>query len=427
MLFFYLLLLSQLGHCLHVGKGKAPTADYFPTGRNLHHDTASRETQNHSRFTNAAARASEEILALEGEPVCHTVAARFLSNNCQVLDGKDDATILTDSGRHIRDFLESYAVSLAICDLERGNKTVPDQCIKFRESSLTHIPIHDMAHLHVTSDEIQACLSTFATSAVVWGTYISHKQNALRFCEASLSENNRSQSLKLFQRVTQIMGTLASLFDHDWEQHLSEMFAAVQRALQEGLQHTNEYIVDTLYASLQGLARSAQDVEAGLQEMLHNLTAVAMQSQSEVHEEYRNAVRSFNQEASSAILSVAAEARASMVEMSKDFAATKSRMADLERSIQDTSALVESQSSRINDNNRNLLVAKKVTNHMNSELKNALASASEVNNSLKMEVWSLSSVTELFRRSAQHDTPKENVTATQNADRLQTHLRRRQS
>lgn len=189
------LLLLQLGHCYQREIIKGVASHHVPTGRRLGHDMTSHRAQNHSRFTDAASRASEEIIALEGEPVCHTVAARFLSNNCQILDGKDDASILTDSGRHVRDFLESYAVSLAICDLERGNKTVPDVCSKFRESSLAQIPIHETAHLHVTSDEIQTCLSTFATSAVVWGTYISHKQNALRFCEAALSENSRCKLL----------------------------------------------------------------------------------------------------------------------------------------------------------------------------------------------------------------------------------------
>lgn len=60
------------------------------------------------------------------------------------------------------------------------------------------------------------------------------------------------------------MGSLASLFDNNWEEHLDKMIAAVQRAVskqlhslslgvlqvQEGLQRTNEYIIDTLHASL---------------------------------------------------------------------------------------------------------------------------------------------------------------------------------
>lgn len=69
-------------------------------------------------------------------------------------------------------------------------------------------------------------------------------------------------------------------------------------------------------------------------------------------------------------------------------------MVELERSIESTSALVESQTFRITDNNRHLFAAKQATNEINSELKSAVASASEVNNSLSTRffespVWSL--------------------------------------
>lgn len=188
-----LLLLAPHVQCFWAPRS-SHVVEHHISAPSLQHDVASsHRPQNLSRISQAAGRAANDIIALEGEPVCHTVAARFLANNCRILEGKDDATMLTDSGRHIRDFLESYAVSLAICDLERGNKTIPDACTKFRETTLAQIPVQPTAHLHVTSDEIQGCLSTFAGSAVIWGTYISHKQNALRFCEAAMSENSRGQ------------------------------------------------------------------------------------------------------------------------------------------------------------------------------------------------------------------------------------------
>ena len=186
-----LLLLAQHVQCFWAPRSSHIVEHHISAASLQHQDTPSHRAQHISKLSQAAARAANDIIALEGEPVCHTVAARFLADNCRILEGKDDATMLTESGRHIRDFLESFAVSLAICDLERGNKTIPDACTKFRETSLAQIPVQKAAHLHVTSDEIESCLSTFAGSAVIWGTYISHKQNALRFCEAAMSENSR--------------------------------------------------------------------------------------------------------------------------------------------------------------------------------------------------------------------------------------------
>jgi hypothetical protein len=80
-------------------------------------------------------------------------------NNCQLVDGKDVATILTDSGRQFRDFVDSYAASLTICDLERGSFAIPKEGAKFREPSLSQIAVRHEPQLHVSPGEIGLCLS----------------------------------------------------------------------------------------------------------------------------------------------------------------------------------------------------------------------------------------------------------------------------
>ncbi|EAQ85222.1 hypothetical protein CHGG_09236 [Chaetomium globosum CBS 148.51] len=107
------------------------------------------------RTPNIYAVALSELEGLQSEPLCHRVAARLLVNNCQSVDGKNDATVLTDSGRQIRDFVDSYAASLAICDLERGSFSIPKECAKFREPSLSQIAMHDEPQLHLT-DGVEA-------------------------------------------------------------------------------------------------------------------------------------------------------------------------------------------------------------------------------------------------------------------------------
>ncbi|KAI1649256.1 uncharacterized protein F4817DRAFT_32026 [Daldinia loculata] len=106
----------------------------------------------------------KELRELESEPLCHRTAARLLVNNCEVLEGKNEASVLTESGRKIRDFVDSYAASLAICDLERGSFQIPRECANFRESVLSQLPIQSLGHLHVSSVEVDSCLSGLGES-----------------------------------------------------------------------------------------------------------------------------------------------------------------------------------------------------------------------------------------------------------------------
>jgi hypothetical protein len=138
--------------------------------------------------------ALSELQQLESEPLCHRTAARLLVNNCQLLEGKDEATVLTNSGSQVRDFVDAYAASLAICDLERGNFLIPHQCDNFREATLAQIPLQDKSYLHVSSGEIDRCLSGLGESDSAWNTWISYRHKALRFCEAARVDNEKGTS-----------------------------------------------------------------------------------------------------------------------------------------------------------------------------------------------------------------------------------------
>lgn len=137
--------------------------------------------------------ALSELQDLESEPLCHRIAARLLVGNCQLLDGKNEATVLTDSGRQIRDFVDSYAASMAICDLERGRFTIPSVCDKFREPSLSQLSLDGQARLHVTSREIDHCLSGLAAENSAWSTWVSYRHKSLRFCEAARADQEKGE------------------------------------------------------------------------------------------------------------------------------------------------------------------------------------------------------------------------------------------
>lgn len=135
--------------------------------------------------------ALRELQELESEPLCHRIAARLLVNNCHLLDGQDEATVHIDSGRATRDFVDSYAASLAICDLERGSFSIPPSCSKFREAALAALPVPAQPQLHVSTPEIDECLEGLARSDSAWNTWVSYRHKALRFCEAARADNEK--------------------------------------------------------------------------------------------------------------------------------------------------------------------------------------------------------------------------------------------
>lgn len=145
-------------------------------------------------LTDMYATVLSELQDLESEPLCHRNAARLLVSHCQILDGKNEATVLTDSGRAARDFVDSYAASLAICDLERGSFTIPSSCANFRETALARIAIPSTPQLHVSSVEIDKCLEGLAQSDSAWNTWVSYRHKALRFCDAARVDNEKGEA-----------------------------------------------------------------------------------------------------------------------------------------------------------------------------------------------------------------------------------------
>ena len=135
--------------------------------------------------------ALRELEELESEPFCHRIAARLLVTNCHLLEGKDDASLLTDGGRQIRDFVDSYAASLAICDLERGSFVIPGECSPFQEATLSQLPVQDQPRLHVGPKQIEDCLTGLARSDSAWSTWVSYRHKAVRFCEAARADNEK--------------------------------------------------------------------------------------------------------------------------------------------------------------------------------------------------------------------------------------------
>ncbi|KAI0152598.1 hypothetical protein GGR57DRAFT_469628 [Xylariaceae sp. FL1272] len=278
-----------------------------PVGHRYHTASPSLASQlikPEARLSSSYDVALNELRELESEPLCHRTAARLLVNNCQLLEGKDEATILTDSGRQIRDFVDAYAASLAICDLERGRFAIPAQCAKFQESILSRLPIHDTAFIHVTSAEIDACLSGLGTSNSAWNTWVSYRHKALRFCEAARADNQKDQNILLFQRLTKIMSSLTDNVDEMLERRTRDFEASALATedrihslspqlhkLQQGLANVDMMISHQLGQALQrsqGIAESNLESAASLGRMLQMILKGVLDGHAEssaIHEQ----------------------------------------------------------------------------------------------------------------------------------------------
>ncbi|KAI1326581.1 hypothetical protein F5Y16DRAFT_374674 [Xylariaceae sp. FL0255] len=274
--------------------------------------TAAQLLKTDNRVASPYEVALNELQELEFEPLCHRTAARLLVTNCQLLEGKDETTVLTDSGRKIRDFVDSYAASLAICDLERGSFTIPRECAKFQEAVLIQMPLQDTANLHVTTREIDVCLSSLATSNSAWNTWVSYRHKALRFCEAARADHDKTQHILLFERLTKIMSTLVDDVDEriesrmhafdlramETEEKLGSLSPQVEK-LQQTLTAANAALSGGVIRDIeksQHLVESSIDATTHLERMLQVLLQGVLSSHAEAAAIHEQSLQAMNKQ-----------------------------------------------------------------------------------------------------------------------------------
>ncbi|KAH7161431.1 hypothetical protein EDB81DRAFT_644198 [Dactylonectria macrodidyma] len=275
--------------------------------------TTSRGVNHEPQISNMYTVAFRELQELESEPLCHRIAARLLVNNCHLLDGQDEATIHMDSERAARDFVDSYAASLAICDLERGSFVIPLSCSKFREPALTALPVSNKPQLHVSTPEIDSCLEGLAQSDSAWNTWVSYRHKTLRFCEAARADNENAQNIHVYQRITKILEQLTTQIEADMEARLHSLHRAFHEtagsmgilATQIDKLRTDLGMVDEIiHGQLHRTAKEASKIfegglenARGLQQLLAVLLRATTDATAEVAASHKSAIQIVTQNA----------------------------------------------------------------------------------------------------------------------------------
>ncbi|RYP50877.1 hypothetical protein DL768_003712 [Monosporascus sp. mg162] len=351
--------------------------------------------------------ALQELRQLESEPPCHRVAARLLVSNCELLEGKDEATVLTDSGRQIRDFVDSYAASLAICDLERGSFVIPRECAKFREPVLSQLPTGNAAHLHVTSAEIDRCLSGLGSSDSAWNTWVSYRHKALRFCDAARADNDKAQHIRLFQRLAEIMERVTDSVEQDleirmqqfdkrageWTDRIGDLSPTVDR-LRERLRGIETMLSGGLADALE---KSTDAVNGGienaisLQRMLETMMTDVMNSHAEAASAHEHSLQVMSRRAESEIETAMAMVAAAVtssnalqhqIELSRLRAVElEHRQDNLEHGLQRLVDVTEGLSTKYDHHTELLHRAQNMTSDILSTLEDTAATASFIGDS----------------------------------------------
>lgn len=130
-------------------------------------------------------KAMLELKRLEEEPTCHRVAVKLLMNNCQGLENIGENDYENGNGQLQKHHVESFAATLAICDLERGRFIIPHACSPFMSSTLYRVAHEGKGKLQVSTEQVGECLEALGQDHSHWNTWLSYRDKALLFCRAA--------------------------------------------------------------------------------------------------------------------------------------------------------------------------------------------------------------------------------------------------
>ncbi|EGX92639.1 nuclear membrane fusion protein Kar5, putative [Cordyceps militaris CM01] len=249
---------------------------------------------------NFYASALKELESLESQPLCHRIAARLLVNNCHLLHGQDETAELANTGRLTRDFVDSYAAGLALCDLERGNFVIPSECTKFREQALSRIEIAQTPRLHVSTVEIDKCLEGLAQSDSSWNTWISYRHKAVRFCEIAKSDSDKDSTIYVHKKITEIIAR----FSDKVQVQVEEQLQRVEQLMKRTTEAADSLLprTESLKSQINGLDRLLNEKvmavsKSGLEDatQLHNIVQAMLESirqnQAQIIMEHSNSLQ----------------------------------------------------------------------------------------------------------------------------------------
>ena len=134
-----------------------------------------------------------EIKRLEEKPICQRMAAQLLMKNCQDMKDLDVHEYQIASDKMQRNHVETFAASLALCDMERAKFDVPSACAPFRRSAIEDA-IRDSGKLKAAEKDIERCLAGLGQDHSHWSTWLSYRDTSLLLCRGASIDSGKGRS-----------------------------------------------------------------------------------------------------------------------------------------------------------------------------------------------------------------------------------------
>ncbi|TAQ89372.1 hypothetical protein B7494_g2329 [Chlorociboria aeruginascens] len=252
-----------------------------------------------SRKTEIYTKAMVELKRLEEEPLCHRVAAQLLMNNCQGLENISEQEYQLQSPRLQRHHVESFAASLAICDLERGRFVIPNACMPFSSSVLFRVSQDRKGNLQVSPDQVGECLEALGQDHSHWNTWLSYRDKALLFCRAARLDIDKDQSILLHKQLTKIMTEFATELDYDLKCQMEKMaeYAHATNLYFEGVRSQAELMANKFHKTyeemdlgLKSSMKSAMGTAEDIHQLVKTIFITALQGNAEMAANQEQAV-----------------------------------------------------------------------------------------------------------------------------------------
>ncbi|KAL3422008.1 nuclear membrane fusion protein Kar5 [Phlyctema vagabunda] len=360
--------------------------------------------ESRSRKPEIYTKAMMELKRLEEEPLCHRLAAQMLMNNCQGLENVDENDYQFNSVRFQRHHIESFAASLALCDLERGRFTIPGACTPFTSEALLKISHEGKENLDVSPEQVGKCLEALGQDHSHWNTWLSYRDKALLFCRAARIDIDKDQSILLHSQLTRIMKDFADGMEKDLNT-VREAMAEHTRTTESYFQSAvvNAEILNTKIratfhsfakditgtaASLKHILDSAGDV----QRALRNIFDMVVQTNLDMAEAQQHAMEVTTTRAKSRIedIDIAVGATETSVDnlritvemLIPVLQSLVERQEALDLGAKHIYARVDNITVLLDDHHENLKTVSSITTEFHETLGKTLASAESLNNRL---------------------------------------------
>lgn len=140
-----------------------------------------------------------DLKKLGKESTCHQIATKLYMSSCQLfqeLELRSEGRIATRGGGRLQDYIDSFAISRAICDLETAHAAIPHTCESFREPALLGVmDSKGVQSLDISHEQIGQCMKGLHSDQKSWTSYNSNRDSAALLCRASRLDIDKGESL----------------------------------------------------------------------------------------------------------------------------------------------------------------------------------------------------------------------------------------